>query len=200
MDRRPIVVLLGGVPGSGKTTLARHIGDRLQFPIVGHDHLKAGLVITGAPADRADLRPEAPGGEAAVDAALYEASFGALAAVTDVLLERGVSFGLEQMWSRRRSLPQLARLLERSRAVLLHCTVARSTAVERIAARAAASGRLCYSDEQLLGWLAGPDFPWEDHEEPLEAGVPTLLVDTNEGYEPAIDEIEGFVWRQTLEQ
>ena len=195
---RPIVVLLGGVPGSGKTALGARLTDRFQLPILGNDLLKAGLVITRAARDRSQLRPRAAGGDAAVDAELYEAGFAALREVTDVLVDRGVSFGLEQMWSRRHGRSQLAPLLDRCRAVLLHCSVARETAISRVRTRAAASGRLCYADENLLRWITGPDFPWEDHEQPLDAAVPTLVVDTSDGYDPGIEEIERFVWEETL--
>ena len=43
MSRKPKCIIITGQPGSGKTTLAKKLGERLWMPVISRDEIKEGL-------------------------------------------------------------------------------------------------------------------------------------------------------------
>ena len=46
MSVKPRCIIVTGRPGSGKTTLAKKLGERLWLPVISRDEIKEGYVNT----------------------------------------------------------------------------------------------------------------------------------------------------------
>lgn len=175
---RPLLILVSGAPASGKTTLALRLAQELDLPALCKDAIKERLFETlGAP-DLASSRQ------------LGAAAFAVLYAVAAQLLDARVSLVLEGNLRRGQSEAELQPLAARARVVLLHCRAAPAEVTRRYAARRRHPGhhdaiRLVDLERDLASGTY----------EPLALNVPTLRVDTTDGYAPPFDRICAFAQR-----
>jgi predicted kinase len=178
----PFLVLVGGAPGSGKTTLALRLAGELRLPLLMRDELKEVLYDTlGAPnrTRSAELGP---------------VSYVLLYAVARRLLEAGVGAILEANFHRGHSEAGLTPLLTGADAVLVHCGGDPSTIVRRFRERVERAPRHPgHHDLDVLPRLQAR--LTTDIFEPLDLDVPTLRVDTttDREYAPPFAEIVRFV-------
>jgi predicted kinase len=176
---RPLLVLIGGAPGSGKSTLARALGDRLALPVLSRDAIKTGMADTIGRRDAARLRE------------LGDASFRVFYAALALFLEAGVGVIGEQAFFRGRAEAELRPLVARARAVCLHCATPRH--VERLRERHAARGRhWSLRDAAYLAAVEAGAADWSPFA-PLDLPIPTLSIDTTDGYAPDLDAIVAFI-------
>lgn len=178
---RPRLVIISGAPGAGKTTLARTLALRLRVPLLVKDDLKEAIADEiGPPAD-------VPASQR-----LGLAAYRVLYDVAQTLATAGVDLIIESNFRRGLSEPDLEPLVLAADCRLLHCTASPVTVRNRYSERFRRGERHpAHLDSARADALAA------DLEagrfEPLELGVPTLVVRTDDGYEPRLTEILAFV-------
>ena len=182
---RPRLVIVSGAPGTGKTTLAQIIAPRLGLPLFARDKLKERLDDTFRSA------PESAG--LIIDSsALGRASYAMLFDVVDALATAGVGVVIESNFRRGIAEHELRPLVAATSAVLVHCSLTNDAVVARFVGRAGSPDRhAVHPDLDRLPALR--DDLEAGRFEPLDLSIPTLRVDTADGYDPSIDEIIGFV-------
>lgn len=153
------LVLVGGGPGTGKTTLAGRLSDELRWPALGSDELRKDLtghahterLSTGL--DQGIYRPE-----------ITEQTYRVLLDQAEVLLVGGESVVLDASWSRREHRMAAAALAQRVGACLveLECTVTPDIARQRIRARLAAAADASDATPDLVEAALGRREPWPE--------------------------------------
>ena len=175
---KPLLVLVSGRPGSGKSTLARKLSEEgvLWLPHLAADSFRTGMSETlgvwGKPTGRE------------VFDAFYRAVEG--------LLRDGVSLIAEASYRRGLDEARLGPLLALARAVNVHCLADTEVTRARFVAREPMRRRRSGPESGTVeGEIARRVFDWSPFE-PMEIGVPRLVVDTTDGYRPGLAEIVAF--------
>lgn len=157
------LIVVSGPPGAGKSTLAGVLSRAVGCPLISRDEIREGVVHAGTPDP--DMRHTYRVFTNTVTAL-------ALAGVT-VIAEAAFQ---DHLWQ-----PILAPLLPRVPIRVIRCRVSAAAAVARIAARPAV-GRAAHQ-----GTPVGAD-AWL----PISLDVPSLTVDTTEGYDPGEESVVAF--------
>ena len=177
---QPVLIVVSGAPGSGKTTLARRIAAELTLPLISKDAIKESL------ADAVGL-PRTVEESGRLGTAAYAAMF-ALASAT---LDAGRSAVLDSNFRHGRSEEELVAVAAGRPVRVIHCQAAPSTIERRYRDRAPIR-HPCHLDElrtvDVLRDLA------DEHYRPLVIpDAPVLVVDTGGDEFPAFGRIRSFV-------
>jgi predicted kinase len=172
INPRPTLTIISGRPGSGKTTLARVLAGELCCPLISRDDINEGIHRTY----RHDVRHLAAQDKEHVAKLAFDAFFRTI----QLLLAADVSLLAEAAFQDHRWRVGLAPLLPLADVKLVQCAVAPAVARQRIRDR-----RMARREE--------PVDPPPRAYQPLSLPVPSLRVDTGDGYEPALAVILAFI-------
>lgn len=166
---QPLLVLVSGAPGAGKTTLAAELARRLEVTHINRDHLANGLRITvsrGAPRE--------------IFARAVAAQFGTL----ESLLAMGVSLVSDGTMYAGEMEASVRRLRDFAEVVNVHCRARDAT--DRFFARQRARGA---TDDDIERWAAVLDGYGDKIVAPLDLQCRRIEVCTDDGYDPTIDSL-----------
>jgi predicted kinase len=177
---QPLLIVVAGRPGAGKTSLAHALARAVRCPAICRDEIKEGFVNTIG-------RKGQPGDDA--ERGVYETFFDTVT----LLLNRRVTLVAEAAFQHKLWAPKLEPLREIARVRIVVCTVdpvlAHSRHVERGLADPARER--FHHDRAMHADREGRELPIGEYDPP-RLDVPTLLVDTSDGYRPDFDEIVAF--------
>lgn len=162
----PLLVLVSGPPGAGKSTLAHQLAEQLTLPLISIDSLKASI------ARELDVTEHGRGGAAG------QRAFVLAGALVRQCLDAGASVILEKAWQRGRSEQDLLPLLALARGVQVHVTAAPEVAVERGLARAPRPGLVDMAEVRRQ--VESGELDWDSFA-PLDLDVPLVVVRTDDG-------------------
>lgn len=175
MSDLPLLIVVAGRPGSGKTTLAHAVARTIRCPAICRDEIKEGFINTTG---------EAHGDE--VGREVYETFFQTI----KLLLERRVTLVAEAAFQHKLWTPKLEPLRAIARIRIVLCDMEADLARARHAARGAADPAR-ESFHPMPPTPAGAAAVFEFDAPHLD--VPTLRVDTTDGYRPDLEAIVSFV-------
>ncbi|WP_405142054.1 AAA family ATPase [Sphaerisporangium sp. NBC_01403] len=150
------LVLVGGLPGAGKSTLAAAIADRLGYTLLNSDRVRKEL---------AGIAPEqpapAPFGEGIYDQEWTERTYGELMSRAERLLRQGESVILDASWAdvAHRATAQRIAQCTCSDLVGLRCTALPQVMAQRLAGRTAG---VSDADQSIAEAMAARTAPWAD--------------------------------------
>lgn len=167
--RKPLMIVVSGAPGSGKTTLAHTIAQHLRVPHIPRDEIMRGIEMThGGAIDKAHLGIETYF-TLLVSLCEMNVSF-----VTDGTIYKGVS----EKDIKKRLVPHAVVVNVHARAQNEH---------DRFIKRE--KERQGWSDDWVEAHKQRLDKIYDQTVNPLDLGVPLVEVDATSDYNPPIDQL-----------
>lgn len=175
---RPVLIVVTGRPGSGKTTLAEILAQEARLPLVSRDAIKEGYVRTqGVP------HMQIPDGNLVATNLFFQ--------TVEMLMDGGVSLVAEAAFQHKLWAPKLEPLQDKARIAVVICHPGDDkTAYERYLRRGMEDPLRVYfhGDDGVAQAMQGivTELPAYD---PPHLNVPAFTVDTSDGYAPSVQSL-----------
>ena len=167
--RKPLLILVSGAPGAGKTTLAHKLAEYLRVPHIARDEVLRGLEMTlGRETDRKEQ----------VSKLYYPLLVHMLKAEMSVVTDGTISRDLSEDDIKTFLVPN-------AQVVNIHARAANEH--QRFIDRE--TQREGWSNDWVDAHLKHLDTIYPRTVEPLDLGIPLIEVDTTNGYAPSIPEV-----------
>lgn len=174
------LVIVGGAPATGKTTLARTLGASLGLPVITKDDFKEAIATPFATGDIAWSRQ------------LGSAAYSALFTAAERILAAGQGLVLESNFRRGMADAPLRALAGLATTVVIVCRTPDALRRKRYEERAGTRHRVHIESAILAEWVG------DDAESLIDIGAPRLVVDTSDGYTPDLEHITTFARSATV--
>ncbi len=175
------LLIVGGAPATGKTTLALALGASLGLPVITKDDVKEALATPFATGDREWSRQ------------LGVAAYGALYTVAERILVAGQGLILESNFTPAGSAGPLRALARLGPTVVIVCRIPDTLRRQRFEERASRGRHRVHIDSAVLD-----EWGENDAEFLIDIGTPQLIVDTSDGYTPGLEHIVAFARSATV--
>ncbi len=179
---KPLLTVITGRPASGKTTLAHRLSQEINCPVISRDALKEGYINTIG-----DTHNK-PGNEA--DWHIYNTFF----EVIGFLISKNISFIAEAAFQHKSWEEKLLNFSHRAAIKIIICEAPLGITRQRFQQRLADdSSREKFHNDRFVNEEGELKVLFTDEYKPVNINLPTLKVDTKEGYDPGLKEIINFI-------
>ena len=181
----PYLIIVTGRPGSGKTTFAKELSDKIYMPLISRDQIKEGYVHTLGK-NHTKLPPEA---NKIATEIFFDTLMGLMENNISVIAEAAFQ---HEVWS---SMLKRFMEIEKIRLYLLICKIDSKLALERYVNRGLNNELREYFHGDIGVAMArkGLDLKISPYNEP-QLNIPTFHIDTSAEYNPSIDELRQAIF------
>ena len=178
MKREPKCIIVTGRAGSGKTTLARKLGERLWLPVISRDEIKQGYVNTrGVQHDQLPTNSNRLASDLFFDIVNQHLA-GNISVVVEAAFQHNV-------WE-----PRMPHIVKLSAPWMILCSADDAVTTQRYLQRGLENQEwgFYHGEGRVSHYRKTGEVPPESYDPP-KFDIPTIEVSTDEGYIPSIDEI-----------